>query len=60
MDIKPVRFGVIGTSKITEWFLKGASKVEGFELTAVYSRNKENGITFVKKYGVEAVFTDLE
>ncbi len=60
MDIKPVKFGVIGTSKITEWFLKGASKVEGFELTAVYSRNKENGITFAKKYGVEAVFTDLE
>lgn len=36
-----IRFGVIGTNKITEEFIKAAHETDEFELTAVYSRTKE-------------------
>ncbi|MBU3191243.1 Gfo/Idh/MocA family oxidoreductase [Clostridium bowmanii] len=55
-----IRFGVIGTNNITDWFLNGGSKVEDFILTAIYSRNEEKGVAFAKKYDVQHVFTDLE
>ncbi|WP_040214494.1 Gfo/Idh/MocA family protein [Clostridium polynesiense] len=60
MKDKAVRFGVIGTNNITQWFLAGAAKVEGFELKAVYSRSRETAEKFAEKYGVENIFTDLE
>ena len=34
-----IKFGMIGTSNISEAFLRGASKVNDFELVAVYSRD---------------------
>ncbi|MGH4137428.1 Gfo/Idh/MocA family protein [Clostridium sp.] len=60
MNKKIIRFGVVGTNNITDWFLNGGSQVEDFILTAVYSRNEEKGIAFAKKYDVQHVFTDLE
>lgn len=57
---KKIRFGIIGTNNITEWFLNGALKLENFCLTAVYSRNEEKGRNFAEKYGVTNVFTNLE
>ncbi len=57
---KKIRFGVIGTNKITEWFLNGALKLEDFCFTSVYSRNEEKGRNFAEKYGVTNVFTNLE
>ena len=60
MSKEAIRFGVVGTNNITEWFLNGSKNVKGFVLTAVYSRNKEKGKAFGEKYGVEQVFTDLE
>lgn len=55
-----VRFGIIGTSKITEEFLKASVKVDEFVLNAVYSRNRENAEAFSLKYGNSNIFTDLE
>ncbi|PLR79390.1 oxidoreductase [Bacillus sp. V3-13] len=55
-----VRFGVIGTNWITEEFIKGASEVEDFVLTAVYSRTEEKAKEFAGKFGVIHTFTDLE
>ncbi|MBU5592274.1 Gfo/Idh/MocA family oxidoreductase [Clostridium sp. MSJ-4] len=60
MSKEAIRFGVVGTNNITEWFLNGSKNVKDFVLTAVYSRNKEKGKAFGEKYGVEQVFTDLE
>ncbi|MGV8983703.1 Gfo/Idh/MocA family protein [Clostridium sp.] len=60
MNKKIIRFGVIGTNNITDWFLNGGSQVEDFILTAVYSRNEEKGIAFANKYDVKHVFTNLE
>lgn len=61
MDIssKKIKFGVVGTGSITDWFLFGAFLHPSFELTAVYSRTRERGEAFANKYGVSAVFTEL-
>jgi len=55
-----VKFGVIGTSDITDRFLVGAKLESRFELAAVYSRSYERGKSFADKYGVKEVFTDFE
>ncbi|CDG02487.1 Gfo/Idh/MocA family protein [Clostridium chauvoei] len=60
MDNEIVRFGVIGTNNITEWFLKGAKDVKRFKLEAVYSRTEEKAKAFGGKYGVKNIFTNLE
>ena len=55
-----IRFGVVGTNSITDWFLNGAKEVEGFELVAVYSRSENKAREYSDKYGVNNIFTDLE
>ena len=54
-----VRFGVVGTSAITEWFIKAGKKLDGFEIKAVYSRSIEKAEEFGKKHGAELFFDDL-
>lgn len=60
MEGKKIRFGVIGTSKISEEFLKAGEIVDEFELKAIFSRKKETAEEFAVKYGVKNTFTDLE
>lgn len=55
-----MRFGVIGTNWITESFINAASVVEGFRLSAVYSRTEEKAQEFAEKVGAEHTFTDVE
>jgi scyllo-inositol 2-dehydrogenase (NADP+) len=55
-----VRFGVVGTNWITEAFIRGASHHGDFQLTAVYSRTEERAAGFAEKFGVNAIFTDLQ
>ena len=55
-----IRFGVIGTSDITDLVLAGAKSDKRFVLTAVYSRSFDKGRRFADKYGVSDVFTNLE
>lgn len=59
LSLEKIKFGVIGTNSITDWFLSGALLHPNFELTAVYSRTRERGEVFAQKYGVTAVFTEL-
>ncbi|RJR06386.1 gfo/Idh/MocA family oxidoreductase, partial [Candidatus Parcubacteria bacterium] len=54
-----MRFGIIGTNWITESFIAAASEVEGFTLTAVYSRTHDRAEEFASKYGVDHIYTDL-
>lgn len=58
--MKKVRFGVVGTSGITEWFLQAAKNVEEFELVSVYSRSIEKAEQFAKKHGAKKFFDNLE
>jgi scyllo-inositol 2-dehydrogenase (NADP+) len=55
-----LKFGVIGTNWITESFINAASEVEGFTLSAVYSRTEEKAKEFTERNGAEYTFTDLE
>ncbi|KAB8129929.1 Gfo/Idh/MocA family oxidoreductase [Gracilibacillus oryzae] len=55
-----VRFGVIGTNWITDRFITGASEIEDFQLTGVYSRTEEKAKEFASKYNVDNTFTDLD
>lgn len=56
---KKIRFGVIGTSTITDKVLKGAFCDLRFEFTALYSRSRETAVAFGEKYGVKHLFTSL-
>lgn len=55
-----IRFGTVGTSWITEEFLKSANLNEDFKLNAVYSRSKDTANEFAKKYDVGNIYTDIE
>ena len=57
---KKVRFGVVGTNKITDWLLTGAQQDKRFELSAICSRTQERADEFAAKYGVKHTFTSLE
>jgi predicted dehydrogenase len=54
-----IRFATIGTSWITDEFIRSGRQVEGFCLQAVYSRNEETARQFAAKHEVKNVFTDL-
>ncbi len=54
-----VKFGVIGSGWIAEEFVKGASLVDGFVFSAMYSRTHEKGTAFAEKFGGAAVYTDI-
>ena len=55
-----VRFGIIGTSKISEWVLTGARQDPRYEAVALYSRTQEKADEFALKHGIPHTFTDLE
>lgn len=56
-----VRFGIIGTSMITEFFISGAQKVNGFKLSAIYSRDIEKAKDFGTRFGEGLhYYNDLE
>lgn len=55
-----VRFATIGTSSITELFLKAAAGVPEFELAGVYSRNIENAREFGSSYGARRFYDSLD
>lgn len=55
-----VRFGIIGTSMISDKFANALKQTENCKITSVYSRTKEKGSEFAKKHNIENVFTSLE
>ncbi len=55
-----IRFGIVGTSWITDEFIRCAMLTNDFELKAIYSRNEEKAREFADKYFVERIFTSIE
>lgn len=51
-----LRFGIIGTNNITDWFLKGALEDSRFEIKAVCSRSITRAREFAAKYGAPLAF----
>jgi predicted dehydrogenase len=55
-----MRYATVGTSWITDSFIQAAKRVDDFDLTAVYSRDKARGVEFATKHGCGNVFDDLD
>lgn len=55
-----IKFGVIGSGWIAEEFVKGATLVDGFTFSAMYSRTEEKGREFAGKFGGAKVYTNLD
>lgn len=57
---RKIRFGIIGTGKITGWFLAGASQDERFEPVAICSRSLERAQEFAALHNLPLTFTSVE
>lgn len=55
-----VRFGLIGTGRITDWVLKGAFEDPRFVAQAVCSRTRENAEAFAARYNIPDIYTDVD
>lgn len=55
-----IRFGIIGTSKISSKVLEGARQDSRYEAVAIYSRRQETADEYALKHGIPHTFTDLE
>ena len=55
-----MRFGVIGTGKITHSFVEAAMHVDHAEVTAVYSRQMIKAQEFAQQYNIPHTFDDLD
>lgn len=58
--MRKVRFGIIGTGRISDWVLKGAVLDPRFEAAAVCSRSKESAEAFAAGHGIPRTFTDID
>ena len=60
-----IRFGIVGTGRISEWVLKGAIQDQRFKATAVCSRSEDAAAAFIAKHPEvftedTAIFTSIE
>lgn len=55
-----IRFGIIGTNKISDWFIAGARLDSRFVLSAVCSRTLDRACEFASKHSIPNVFDSLE
>ena len=56
----PIPFGVIGTGWITDSWIEAAHKTGQWQLSAVYSRKKEQAAEFGSKYNCSTSYDSLE
>ena len=55
-----IRFGLVGTGRITSWILEGAREDERFAAGAVCSRSMERARAFAQAHGIPAAYDDVE
>lgn len=55
-----VRFGIIGTSSISDKFVEALKTIKKCEVTAVYSRSVEKGDYFATKHDIKTIYLSLE
>lgn len=57
---RKIRYGIIGTSWITDAMIAGAKRYDFLELSAVYSRTAERAAEYAAKHGAAHTFTSLD
>ncbi len=55
-----MKFAVIGTNFVSDYFADAVGRLSFAEISAVYSRKEETGSAFADKYGIKSVFTSYE
>ena len=55
-----VRFGIIGTSCISDKFVEALKTIKKCEVTALYSRSVEKGDYFATKHDIKTIYLSLE
>ena len=58
-----IRFGIVGTGRISDWVLKGAGQDERVKVTAVCSRSVEAAEAFIDRNPLAAdakIYTSVE
>ncbi len=60
MEKRTIRYGVVGSSPITDTLIAGAKQHPHLCLTAVYSRTKQRGEAYALQHGAKYVFDSLE
>lgn len=58
--MEKVRFGLVGTGRITDWVLKGAFEDSRFVAQAVCSRSIDSAKAFAAKYDIPETYTDVD
>lgn len=56
--MKKVKFGIIGTNFISDWFCEAAEASGAAQCVCVYSRTEETGRAFAEKHGIPHYVTD--
>lgn len=60
MNMEKVRFGLVGTGRITDWVLKGAVLEPRFEAAAICSRSEDKAAAFAETHNIPKAFTDVD
>ena len=55
-----IKFGIIGTSSISEKFIDALQNTNGCKAYAILSRDENKGKNFAEKFGVTKVYTELK
>lgn len=58
--MEKIRFGIVGTNKISDWVIAGGRQDERFEPVAVCSRTQLRAEEFAARHGIAHTFTSLE
>ena len=58
--MRTIRFGLVGTGRITDWVLRGAVLDPRFRAEAVCSRTEEAARRFAEGHGIPRIFTDVD
>lgn len=55
-----MKLGIIGSNFVSDWLCEAVQATGDFTLAAMYSRTQETGNAFAAKYGIPAVYTDMD
>lgn len=55
-----IRFGIIGTNFITDWFIETINQLDDVEVTALYSRTESRVKEYAENHSIVHTFTSLE
>ncbi len=57
---KKIKWGIIGTGRMSGWFCDDFKNVPNGELAAVCSRSEDAAKRFASKYNIQNIYTDLD